>query len=147
MKIQSIGKILVFGEWKGDKYMKIYCTYCSGDKKNNPYWLSALERYNSERIRKVYSFSVKDKVEFHILSGLFGLIHHQHEIMYYNYLLPINEVEHLSKIVAFQIHNYKISKLIYYTKSIKEDPDIRSYYDTIITACNYARIKFEIRNI
>ena len=55
----------------------LYVTYCSGkkDKKEKEKSIPAIESYNSDRIRWVYNLSIKDKVDFAILSGVLGLLY------------------------------------------------------------------------
>ena len=67
--------------------MRIYCTTCSRKKLQTKEPVRAIDLYLSENIRRVYSKSLIDGLDFRILSGKFGLLSPDDKVRSYDYLL------------------------------------------------------------
>ena len=65
--------------------------------------LPASERYLSERITNVGKIALDANLAFVILSGEYGLIAVDQEILHYDHLLKMNEVDVLTDVVKEQI--------------------------------------------
>jgi len=54
--------------------MTALCTYCSATKNRTPGEISAVQRYRSSRIERVYKAACTLGLPFRILSGEYGLV-------------------------------------------------------------------------
>ncbi len=115
--------------------MYIFCTYCSRDKSDEPNLIPAVQRYQSQRISRVYAAASQVGLEFFILSGEFGLLSAQQPIPWYDHLLLSEEVDELAARMAQQIRDRGISGIVYFTSSSAQDPNVQPYRDAITTAC------------
>ncbi len=115
--------------------MYIFCTYCSRDKSDAPDLISAIQRYQSQRINRVYAAASQVGLDFFILSGEFGLLPAQQPIPWYDHLLLPEEVEGLSVRMAQQIRDHEISGVVYFTRSSNQDPNVQPYRNAITAAC------------
>lgn len=115
--------------------MYIFCTYCSRDKSDEPNFIPAVQRYQSQRINRVYAAASQVGLEFFILSGEFGLLSAQQPIPWYDHLLLPEEVDTLAARMAQQIQDHGISGIVYFTRSSTQDPNVQSYRNAIIAAC------------
>lgn len=111
--------------------MLAYCTYCSAEKNHSEFPLSAINRYKSSRITDIYTSANAASVKFVILSGKYGVINAHHKIDYYDHLLLPAEVEKHAELVASQLKEMGITKLVFYTVSVLTDPNIQPYIDCI----------------
>ena len=126
--------------------MKTYCTYCSAKKDNSSRELPALKRYKSNRITSIYDLAIKSKIPFYILSGKYGILHPEDTIPYYDTLLKPTKIIDHSNTVAKQLKNLGISELIFYLKSIQEDPNIKPYIECLKLATEKAGVNFILMN-
>jgi hypothetical protein len=116
--------------------MYIFCTYCSRDKSDEPDRIPAIQRYQSDRIRRVYAAASQVGLKFFILSGEFGLLSAQQSIPWYDHLLLPEEVDALAARMTQQIRDHGISGIVYFTSSLAKDPNVQPYHDAITAACN-----------
>ena len=99
--------------------MKLHATYCSKNKKKDDGKIPAIQRYKSERIKKIFQTAKKRDEKFAILSGKYGLLKPDEEIPYYDRLLEKQDVEKLVPEVRKFLRKEKISEVIYHTKKIE----------------------------
>lgn len=118
--------------------MYIFCTYCSRDKSDDPVLIPAVQRYQSQRISRVYAAASQMDLGFFILSGEFGLLPAQQPIPWYDHLLLPEEVAELAAKIAQQIQDHRISGIVYITNSTTQDPNVQPYRDAITAACEQA---------
>jgi hypothetical protein len=123
--------------------MEYYCTYCCKEKKYTDKKIKAIELYISERIKYVYNLSLKHQKKFIILSGKFGFLKPDNLIPYYDKLLQKNEVDRLVESLKNFIEENKISKLIFFHKSFKTDPNIINYFKAAEKAALKSNIPFK----
>ena len=122
--------------------MNAFCTYCSASKSKESGNVPAIHRYQSSRIEKVYAAASQLELEFYILSGKFGLIPPQQPIPYYDHLLKPEEVHALTGLLAQQLHEYQITRLVYFTKPLASNRSLLPYHDSLVTACRQAVLPF-----
>ncbi len=120
--------------------MTIFCTYCSAEKETVEQSLSAIERYRSDRIKRIYSAALACGTGFFILSGEFGLLTPNQPIPYYDHLLTSDEVETHSVKVAEQIKHYGITQIIFFTLPVAADEKLEPYQASLRLACQTASI-------
>lgn len=118
--------------------MTIFSTYCSAEKETTDSPLPAIERYRSERIKRIYSAALTCGVGFFILSGEFGLLKPGELISYYDHLLIRGEVEAHSLTVAEQIKQHGITQLIFFTLPVAVDEKLEPYHASLRVACQIA---------
>ena len=126
---------------------KVFCTYCSADKRTTPGEIEAVERYKSGRIASLFAAAGAINVPLFILSGKFGLISHAEPIPWYDHLLLPTEVDELSERVQSQIRSHGITGLVYFTVSLAEDTRLVPYHDVMSAACKSTGTQFVIVNI
>ena len=119
-----------------------YCTYCSKDKVATAHPLSAIERYQSQRIRYVYDLAQKDHRDFFILSGEFGLLTADQMIPYYDHLLLPSEVQDMRKQVEQQLTEQKIESIKFFIASIEDQATVLPYNQVIEQACANLHLGF-----
>ncbi len=121
--------------------MDAFCTYCCKDKTEQSGEVPAIERYQSSRIRAVYSAALSVGQSFFILSGEYGLLPPCRPIPWYDYLLQEEKIKPLSQTVAGQLRQAGVQRVFYFTKAIKDDPFLKRYFDTIELACKSAGVQ------
>ena len=115
--------------------MLLYATYCSRDKSAVPGTLPAIERYRSERIQAVFEAASAAGAGFRILSGRFGLLEATSEIPLYDHLLTAEEVAEMTKKVAGQLRQLEPGQVVFFSRTVQEDPRVAPYRATIMAAC------------
>lgn len=121
--------------------MKLVVTYCSGPKRRDSGGLPAVERYESERIRRLAG---EHGAFFFILSGEFALLAADEYIPWYDHLLQADEVQELAITVADQLLEYEPSEVEYHTADPEKYPQVAPYHRVISTACRFAGVPLEI---
>lgn len=124
--------------------MLSYCTYCSAEKNTSETPLPAIERYRSSRILEVNEKAKHAGETFVILSGKYGILDAEQPIDHYDHLLIASEVEQHAMLVASQLKEKGITKLVFYTDSVLKDPNIQPYIDCISLATAKAGTTLEI---
>lgn len=127
--------------------MTIFSTYCSAEKETAEHSLPAIQRYRSERIRRIYSAALTCGADFFILSGEFGLLTPTEPIPYYDHLLIVDEVESHSLTVAEQIKQHGITQIIFFTLSVAVDEKLAAYHACLRLACQTASINLSFVEI
>ncbi|MBS1789129.1 MAG: hypothetical protein JST85_15480 [Acidobacteria bacterium] len=127
--------------------MTIFSTYCSAEKEVADGLLPAIERYRSERIKRIYSAALVCGVGFFILSGEFGLLSPNEPIPYYDHLLTGNEVESHSGKIAGQIKQCGITQIIFFTLPVAMDDTLAAYHACLRLACQIASINLSFVEI
>jgi hypothetical protein len=125
--------------------MHAYCTYCSAEKKETETPIPAVERYKSARIQTVFSLAKAQGIKFLILSGSYGLLEATDKIDFYDHLLLKHEVEKKALFVSAQLKEKKISKIIFYTNSVVQDPNLKPYIRCIKIACTQVKVILELK--
>jgi hypothetical protein len=120
--------------------MTYFCTYCSKDKDASKGDMPAIQRYQSTRIKSVYSAAKSLGFRFIIFSGEFGLLEPHDPIPYYDHLLLSPEVSEHSKLVANQLDSLGVKELIFFTRNA---PIVKPYRDCIKIACNSADVEIK----
>jgi len=120
----------------------VFVTYCSRDKRDDEGDIFAIDRYISNRIMKVYESSKIVLADFMILSGEFGLLNKDDKIPYYDHLLVMEEVEDYIKKITGQILEKNIKKIIFFTESLEDDPNLKPYQISISKACKSLNVEF-----
>lgn len=127
--------------------MTIFSTYCSAEKETADELLPAIERYSSERIRRIYSAAPICGVGFFILSGEFGLLAPTEPIPFYDHLLVANEIATHSLKVAEQIKQHGITQIVFFTLPVALDQSLEAYHDCLRMACQKAAIQLSFVEI
>ncbi len=120
--------------------MTVFSTYCSADKESDDLPLPAIQRYRSDRIKRIYSAALTCGIDFFILSGEFGLLKPNELIPYYDHLLVADEIKAHSFKVARQIKQYGITQIIFFTLPVAADEKLASYHASLRIACQIASI-------
>lgn len=124
--------------------MKIHATYCSADKSSAPGEISAIERYTSRRIQWVNKRAQRYGDAFFIVSGKYGLIKAEEEIVYYDYLLTSDALEEHIQLLAQQLSKLGIQQVTFFARPINVDPNILPYLRSIEEACRLSQVSLEI---
>ncbi len=127
--------------------MTVFSTYCSADKETDDSPLPAIQRYRSDRIKRIYSAALTCGADLFILSGEFGLVSPNQLIPYYDHLLVADEIEAHSFKVAEQIKQYGITQIIFFTLPIAADQKLEPYHSSLRLACQTASIKLSFVEI
>jgi len=120
--------------------MRVICTYCSASKDPAKGLVPAFKRYISPRIVQVQELAERDGVHFCILSGKFGLVDWDHPLPWYDHLLLPEEVQHLADTVTQQLVEKNITRIDYYTRLPKVDPNVSPYANAMEAACRSAGV-------
>ncbi|XKT75205.1 MAG: DUF6884 domain-containing protein [Patescibacteria group bacterium UBA2103] len=124
--------------------MKIICTICSKKKNTQTGFLPAKDRYLGDHINTASNISQKQKCEFFILSGKYGLIHAQEPIPYYDYLLTDDAADKLTEKVGAQIKENNITEIIFYTEN---NPNWKPYEKVITSASEKLQVSLRVQNL
>lgn len=127
--------------------MTVFSTYCSAEKETDDSPLPAIQRYRSERIKRIYSAALTCGADFFILSGEYGLLKPNELIPYYDHLLVADEVEAHSFKVAEQIKQYGITQIIFFTLPVAADEKLTAYHASLRFACQIASINLSFVEI
>ena len=119
----------------------LFVTYCSKNKDKKNKLLSAIKRYLSERVEWVYEDSKKQKADFAILSGFFGLIKSNEKLPYYDYRLLKRDIDRVVKISLRNIKKQKYKKIFFFIEKIKEK-EITNYKAVMKKLSKQAGISF-----
>ena len=111
--------------------MTVFCTHCSAEKDRSQGELPAIQRYRSSRINSVHSAALNLGLEFLILSGEYGMLKPSDPIPYYAHLLVASEVPKHAKKVADQLDALGVKDLIFFTRTLEEDKNLKPYHDCI----------------
>ena len=125
----------------------IFVTYCSAKKNHKSDLLSAIERYKSSRIQQVYFAAQSLNIDCFILSGKFGIISSKKMIPDYNFMLKNEKVDEHSIKVEAQLESLNIEQIIFFTRSILEDKNLKPYLESIKQACKNKKISLTIVNL
>jgi hypothetical protein len=123
--------------------MTVFCTYCSAEKDPSQGKLLGIQRYRSSRINSVYSAALSLGLEFLILSGEYGMLKPSDSIPYYAHLLIAPEVQEHAKKVADQLEALGVKDLIFFTRPLEEDENLKPYHDCIRLASQKAGTKLK----
>lgn len=118
--------------------MTAFLTYCSAEKETYEHPLPAINRYRSDRIRRIYSAAESAGTGFFILSGEYGLLKPNEPIPYYDHLLVGDEVEAHSATIAAQIKQHGITQIIFFTLPVSADETLEAYHACLRLACQTA---------
>jgi hypothetical protein len=127
--------------------MTAFLTYCSAEKETYEHPLPAINRYRSDRIRRIYSAAESAGTVFFILSGEYGLLKPYAPIPYYDHLLVADEVEAHSLKVAEQIKQHGITQIIFFTLPVSVDEKLAAYHACLRLACQTAAINLSFVEI
>lgn len=125
--------------------MTVFCTYCTYKKNQSSIPTPAVELYNSKRIDSCYKAAKHLGLPFYILSGKYGLLDAVENISYYDHLLIEKEVEDHAKIVAKQIQNNNIARIVFF--QVPTSSDNKTYIDCITLATEISNIKLTMIDI
>jgi hypothetical protein len=124
--------------------MELFATYCSAQKQITAEDLSALQRYDSDRIRGVHAQAKAVGSRFGILSGQFGLITGTQSLPWYDHLLPEDQVISMVLKVTATLEEWGVSSIRWFSVSFEMDPNVGRYRDVMAQAAAAANIPFEI---
>lgn len=124
--------------------MTIFATYCSSKKDSTPSPLSAISRYQSDRINRIYQASILIDVPCYILSGKYGLIYADKPIEYYDHLLRAEEVSSHAVLISTQLKENGIKEIVFYSNTLERDSNLKPYLDCIKEGCHLAKAKLNI---
>ena len=127
--------------------MTIFCTYCSAEKETVEALLPALQRYRSERIRRIHQAARSAGCGFYILSGEYGLLKPDERIPYYDHLLVADEIETHAFKLAEQIEQYSITQIVFFTLPVPQDERLAPYHAALRLACALALIRLSFVEI
>ena len=123
--------------------MTDFCTYCSAEKDRSQGELPAIQRYQSHRIKSVYIAAMSLGLNFLILSGKYGMLEPSDPIPYYDHLLQSSDVSEHSKKVSDQLEALGVKNLIFFTRSLSDDENLKPYFDCIKLASQEAGIELK----
>ena len=127
--------------------LKILCSYCSADKCTDRASLPAIERYRSERLRRLCRRGQQLGTPLYILSGRFGLLAATDPIPWYDHPLPTAEAEALSHGIAGRLRELGVTDVEYHTADVALTPPVRPYLDAIRAACAEAGVCLTVLNL
>lgn len=122
-------------------------TYCCRDKDPSAGLQPAVDRYLSSRIRTAGKVAVSLGVQFHILSGLYGLLEPGQEIPDYDHLLTEAEVHDHASLLKNQLEEWGIERVLFVTRTLDEDPGTGPYRQALVQACRDGGLEVEILEI
>lgn len=118
--------------------MMLVCTYCAGPKRNDGGLLPAVDRYLSERIKRLLGRALAQGSPFRILSGKYGLLSPDQPIPWYDHLLAPDEAANLAPAVAEDLGALPIDGVEYHTADPHDFPVIAPYLEVMKAACALA---------
>ncbi len=118
--------------------MTIFCTYCSAEKEPAAGLLPAIERYRSERIRRIHDASQLAGCGFRILSGEYGMLEAATPIPWYDHLLQPEEAPAHAETIAGQLRAAGIGQVLFFTLPVAVDPSLAAYHEALRRACRAA---------
>jgi hypothetical protein len=124
--------------------MIVVCTACSREKRHDPGFLPAKERYLGLHIQVIAEAAERHEVPLFILSGAFGLLPAHAMIPDYEHLLGAGEVYSLAVKVVGQIRDAGISEVVFFKKS---KPMWEPYTTVIRLATSAANIRLEMHEL
>ncbi len=124
--------------------MTVFCTYCSAKKDRADGEMPAVQRYWSHRIKSVYIAAMSLEFKFLILSGKYGILEANAPIPYYDHLLQPSEVPELSNKVADQLKSLGVKDIIFFSRKVSEDENLKQYLDCIKSASAKAGAEIKI---
>jgi len=86
-------------------------------------------------------------LEFLILSGEYGILKPSEPIPYYDHLLIAPEVPEHAKKVADRLKALGLKDLIFFTRPLEEDKNLKPYLDCIQLASQDAGVELKIVEI
>jgi len=122
----------------------VFVTYCSAKKNHQSNLMTAVERYQSKRIRQVYSAARSLNIDCYILSGKYGIIASCDLIPDYDYMLVAEDIAECSQKIAKQLKSLKIEQIIFFMRPIKEDKNVKPYLESIQLACKKSDISLTV---
>ena len=126
--------------------MEYVCTTCCKDKREDEGLLPATQRYISQRIEFVFNESQRLNKPFIILSGKYGLIDSDLKIPWYDQKLEPENVAGMAPILAKQLGEKGVSKIIFYGKALTT-PGWKPYYDALEQSCNQLGISITYQQV
>ena len=125
----------------------VFVTYCSAKKNHQSDLMPAVERYQSKRIRKVYSAAQELGVNFYILSGKYGIIGSRDLIPDYDYRLVSGDIPECSQKIEKQLKILKIEQIIFFMRPLSENRTVKPYLESIQLACRKSNISLTVVNL
>jgi hypothetical protein len=125
----------------------IFSTYCSKEKSEEKGYINAVDRYQSNRILRIYNASKFVTTKFMILSGEYGLLKPTDKIPYYDHLLVMEEVDKYTEKITEQLKEINPNKFIFFTESLENEPNLKPYQISIETACKNLNIEFMLIDV
>jgi hypothetical protein len=120
--------------------MTVFCTDCSAEKDHSEGEMPAIQRYQSTRIKSVYSAAKSLGLGFLILSGKYGILEPHDPIPYYDHLLQASEVSEHANLVAGQLETLGVKDLIFFSRPA---PVVEPYRDCIKFASEKAEVELK----
>ena len=124
--------------------MELFATYCSAQKQITADDLSALQRYDSDRIRGVHAQAEATGAKFGILSGQFGLITGSRPLPWYDHLLQKDQVTSMILKVSATLEEWGVTSIRWFSVAFEMDPNVGRYRDVMAQAATANNIDFEI---
>ncbi|MBN1873373.1 MAG: prolyl oligopeptidase family serine peptidase [Anaerolineae bacterium] len=116
-----------------------YISLCSARKREDEGELPAIERYTAPRVNDVYHWARRDRAEFRIFSGKFGLLQAGDPIPWYDHRLQAEDVSAMATQVAEQLKTQGIHKLVVYTAVTEKHPAELIYLGCLQVAAGMAK--------
>lgn len=104
-----------------------YVALCSGAQKQDPGEMPAIQRYLAWWTLDVYDMARRDKADFCILSGEYGLLRADDPIQCYHHQLSAEEVSPMAAQVAEKIKAWGLKKLVVFTPEVSKVPAVLFY--------------------
>ncbi|EKE00246.1 MAG: hypothetical protein ACD_22C00069G0005 [uncultured bacterium] len=127
--------------------MHYYITTCCKEKETKSKLLPAIDRYLNPRIKQVYNLSIKDNIEFLILSGKYGLLKPEDKIPYYDQILLDRQVQNIVDTIIAQSIFTKGDCITVFGKHESEHPSWKPYYDAIRTVSSKLGLSLSIKQL
>jgi len=125
----------------------VFVTYCSAKKNHQSDLMPAVERYQSKRIRQIYSAARSLNIDCYILSGKYGIIGTCDLIPDYDYMLVSEDVTKCSQKIEKQLKTFKIEQIIFFMRPLTEDENVKPYMELIKLTCKKNDISLTIVNL
>lgn len=115
--------------------MRIYCTICCAEKREEEDLLPAIDRYVSKRIQMVADCAEKDGVHMFIFSGKYGLIPPHYPIPNYDLKLTSTEVTAMAEKLSEQLIDFEVTAVVWFGPHLEAYPGYKPYFDALKNAC------------